>query len=628
MIEIALKDLVKYYGANLVLDSVSFEVHKGEKIGLVGRNGSGKSTILEIISGHEKIDGGILSIRKGAKVGYLKQIPSFPEEYTGRDALNTAFIEINELEVHIAELEKKMSNSSEKELEKVFKQYSEVQQRYELLGGYDKEENLNKVTQGLKINENILNQPFSILSGGEKTTVMLGKILLESPDILLLDEPTNHLDMESLEWLEGYINQYSGTIIIVSHDRYFLDKVATSIVELEDFKSTTYQGNYSSYVKKKDEDLLLQYQAYRDQQKKIDQMEKSIKNLRDWAIRGDNGKFFRRAASMQKRLDKMDKVNKPNLNKKNIKLNLMLEERSGEEVIKVKEATKTFGNKELFINGEFNISYGEKVALIGANGCGKSTFLKILLGYENIDNGIIKLGESVRIAYLPQNIEFNNENTTILECFREDIQILEGKAREYLAKFMFFGESVYKKVGSLSGGEKTRLMLSKLLFNDVNLLILDEPTNHLDIDSIETLEEALEDFQGTIFFISHDRYFINKISNRIVELSDKQFVSYEGDFDYYKVKKDESLRKISQEPVKKKEPIKKPEKIKERTPSKRQIDELENNINDIEREITDVDARMSLLGSDYEELNKWLFIKGNLQEKLDMLLEKWIKITE
>ena len=628
MIEIALKDLVKYYGSNLVLESVSFEVHKGERIGLVGRNGSGKSTILEIISGKEEIDGGTLSIRKGAKVGYLKQIPSFPEEYTGRDALNTAFIEINKLEVDIGDLEKKMSNSSEKELEKVFKQYSEVQQIYETLGGYDKEEKLNKVSQGLKLNEDILNKPFSILSGGEKTTVMLGKILLENPDILLLDEPTNHLDMESLEWLEGYIKQYSGTVIIVSHDRYFLDKAVTSIVELEDNKSTTYQGNYSAYIKKKDEDLLLQYQEYRDQQKKIDQMEKSIKNLRDWALRGDNGKFFRRAASMQKRLDKMDKVHKPNLNKKSMNLNLILEERSGEEVIKVKEATKTFGDKELFVNGEFNVTYGEKVALIGSNGCGKSTFLKILLGYEDIDSGIIKLGESVRATYLSQNIEFNNDNATILECFREDIQILEGKAREYLARFMFLGESVYKKVGSLSGGEKTRLMLSKLLFKDVNLLILDEPTNHLDIDSIETLEEALEDFQGTIFFISHDRYFINKIGRRIVELSDKEFINYEGNFDYYKIKKDEKLRKISQESIGKKEPIKKPEKIKESIPSRRQIEELENNINDVEREIRDVDARMSFLGSDYEELNKWLFKKENLQEKLDMLLEKWIKINE
>ncbi|MDD7795290.1 ribosomal protection-like ABC-F family protein [Clostridium sp. 'White wine YQ'] len=628
MIEIALKELVKYYGANLVLESVSFEVHKGERIGLVGRNGSGKSTILEIISGHEEIDGGTLSIRKGAKVGYLKQIPNYPEEYTGRDALNTAFIEINKLETDITDLEEKMSNSSEKELEKVFKQYSEVQQKYETLGGYDKEEKLNKVSQGLKLSDDMLNKPFSILSGGEKTTVMLGKILLENPDILLLDEPTNHLDMESLEWLEGYIKQYSGTIIIVSHDRYFLDKVATSIVELEDNKSTAYQGNYSAYVKKKDEDLLLQYQAYSDQQKKIDQMEKSIKNLRDWAIRGDNGKFFRRAASMQKRLDKIDKVHKPNLNRKNIKLNLMLEERSGEEVIKVREARKTFGDKELFINGEFNVSYGEKVALIGANGCGKSTFLKILLGYEDIDSGIIKLGESVRATYLPQNIEFNNDNATILECFREDIQILEGKAREYLARFMFFGESVYKKVGSLSGGEKTRLMLSKLLFKDVNLLILDEPTNHLDIDSIETLEEALEDFQGTIFFISHDRYFINKIGSRIVELNDKKFISYEGNFDYYKIKKDENSIKVGQELIKKEESIKKPYRTKESTPSKRQIEELENNINEIEKEITDVDTRMSSLGSDYEELNKYLSIKEDLQEKLDTLLEKWVAINE
>ncbi|WP_238883964.1 ribosomal protection-like ABC-F family protein [Clostridium sp. YIM B02551] len=628
MIEIALKDLVKYYGANLVLESVSFEVHKGERIGLVGRNGSGKSTILEIISGHEEFDGGTLSIRKGAKVGYLKQIPNYPEEYTGRDALNTAFIEINKLEIDMADLEEKMSNSSEKELEKVFSQYSEVQQRYEILGGYDKEEKLNKVSQGLKLSDDMLNMTFNLLSGGEKTTVMLGKILLENPDILLLDEPTNHLDMESLEWLEGYIKQYSGTIIIVSHDRYFLDRAATSIVELEDNKSTSYQGNYSAYVKKKDEDLLLQYQAYSDQQKKIDQMEKSIKNLRDWAIRGDNGKFFRRAASMQKRLDKMDKVNKPNLNKKNMKLNMMLEERSGEEVIKVKEAHKTFGDKKLFVNGDFNVSYGEKVALIGPNGCGKSTFLKILLGYEDIDSGIIKLGESVRATYLPQSIEFNNDNATILECFREDIQILEGKAREYLARFMFFGESVYKKVGSLSGGEKTRLMLSKLLFKDVNLLILDEPTNHLDIDSIETLEDALEDFQGTIFFISHDRYFINKIGSRIIELSNKKFISYEGNFDYYKIKKDESLRKISQVFIEKEEPIKKSHRTKEIIPSKRQIEELENNINDIEREITDLDARMSSLGSDYEELNKCLSIKENLQEKLETLLEKWIKINE
>ncbi|QLY79917.1 ribosomal protection-like ABC-F family protein [Clostridium intestinale] len=626
MIELSLNNVEKYFGANRVLKNITFEVNKGERLGIVGRNGSGKSTVLKLIYGAENLDNGSISIRRGASIGYLEQIHGFEEGSTVREILNIAFDELLVLEKKMKSLENKMSDERE-DISRLLSQYSELQQNYEVLGGYDKEEKFSKVCEGLKFKDSFLDRSFDLLSGGEKTRVVLGKILLENPDILLLDEPTNHLDMESLEWLEEYLRNYKGTVVIVSHDRYFLDNVITKTIEIEDLISTSYKGNYSAYVKEKEDNLLQQYELYKVQQKKINSMEKSIKTLRDWANRSGNEKFYRRAASMQKRLEKMDKVDKPKTEKVNMHISLTEGDRSAQEVIKVRSASKRFEDKILFDEGDLLVGFKERVALIGANGSGKSTLLKTLLKEESLDSGVSEIGTNVKLAYLPQNIIFNNEELTVLECFREDIEILEGKAREYLSKYMFFGETVFKKVKGLSGGERTRLKLSKLLYHEANLLILDEPTNHLDIDSIETLEDTLEEFKGTIFFISHDRYFINKMSSRIVALENGKFNNYLGDYDYYKVKKNEKEEiKIEIKPLK----VEKQQKTKVNNTQNNsyKLNKLEEKIVDIEKEIKALDELMETIQGNYEEINKCFKNKEDLQVELELCMEEWLYLTE
>ena len=495
-----------------VFDGITFQIYYGEKVGIVGINGCGKSTLLKVIAGIHEItshDKGGVFVPRGASVGYLEQVMPDKSGKKVIDVLHEAFEEVAQIESELRSMEEKMKSIKGEELERVFRNYSILQEKYETKGGYDREEKLSKVCIGLNINDSFLNRDFNLLSGGEKTTVMLGKILLQSPDILLLDEPTNHLDMKSVEWLEGYLKSYKGMVLIVSHDRYFLDNVVGKIIEIEDMQNKVYKGNYSSYVKQREENMIKQFEDFKEQQKKIKAMENAIKKLRDWAVRADNEKFFKRAASMQKALDKIERIDKPKFEHDNMKLNFKETGRSGKDVIKVKDLCKSFDDKELFKDAEMMIYFQERAALIGSNGCGKTTFLKMLLGEDEDFTGELKLGESVKAAYLPQNITFTDEEATVLEDFREDFEILEGKAREYLAKFMFYGGTVFRKVKHLSGGERIRLKLSKLLYNDINLLILDEPTNHLDIESIENLETALENFKGTIFFISHDRYFIN-----------------------------------------------------------------------------------------------------------------------
>ncbi|QGU94555.1 ABC-F type ribosomal protection protein [Clostridium bovifaecis] len=625
MIELSLNSVEKCFGANLILRNVTFEVQTGERVGLVGRNGSGKSTVLKLISGLECIDKGNIAIRKGAIIGYLEQIPSYSKKYTVNEVLNLAFKDLMQIEEEMMKLEKKMRALEDAELDKILKLYSNMQEQYEIRGGYEKEEKLSRICTGLKFSNEFLNKHFSLLSGGEKTTVMLGKILLENPDILLLDEPTNHLDMDSLDWLENYLKEYRGAVVIVSHDRYFLDSVVSKIIEIEDLESKTYMGNYSDFIKQKEENITLELESFKEQQKKVDAIENSIKTLRDWANRSGNEKFYRRAASMQKRLEKMEKVDRPNTEKQNMKLNIKSSGRSGEEAIKLEGACKSFYDKELFCDANLLVTYGERIALIGPNGSGKSTMIKILLGEERIDQGKIQLGANAKVAYLPQDINFKDETQTVLQYFREDIEVLEGKAREYLSKFMFYGESVFKKVGSLSGGEKTRLKLSKLLYEDVNLLVLDEPTNHLDIDSIETLEEALMDFKGTIFFISHDRYFINKICNKVVALENKRLTSCIGNYDYYKVKKTELIEKIEEAKIKEE----KPKKVKAADETRKKemiIKGLEKNIYELEQELSELDIKINSLGSDYIELSKFTSKKEKFEEELERLMEEWVKL--
>ncbi|SCJ59770.1 ribosomal protection-like ABC-F family protein [uncultured Clostridium sp.] len=647
MFELSLVNVKKYMEATLVLKNINFQVYSGEKVGIVGVNGSGKTTVLKLIAGilpmdycvgypgatSPGYDEGFINKPSGATCAYLEQIPQYENGIKVIDVLKMAFSEVYEIEEKMHKLEDKMKVLKGEELERSLKQYSRLVQSYEVKGGYNTEEKLAKICTGLKFTQNFLDKEFNLLSGGEKTTVILGKLLMDNPDILLLDEPTNHLDMDSIEWLERYLNNYDGIVIIVSHDRYFLDNVVSKIIEIEDMESKTYKGNYSSYVKQKEEKLLEQMHNYKEQQKEIKSMESTIKDLRDWAIRADNSKFFKRAASMEKRLERMksnEDAQKPKIENKTMKLNFKNSERSGEETIKAKGLCKSYIDKVIFNEADLLINFKERVALVGPNGSGKTTFLKMLLGEEAPDKGTVELGANVKVGYLPQVITFDNEEYTVIQAFRDDISILEGQAREYLSKFMFFGNSVFKKVKALSGGERIRLKLSMLLYEDINLLILDEPTNHLDIDSIETLEEALEEFKGTIFFISHDRYFINKIGERIIVIEDNKFKSYLGNYDYYKeiqdrVKLEKEINDLQKEKVIKKE--KKKKEIDEVKKRENEIKKLEIKIQKLEKELEGIELTMSNLELNYEELNELFSKKEELSEELEKVMEEWIELN-
>lgn len=534
MIEIELNNIKKNYGLKNVLDGVSFEVKTGERIALIGSNGTGKSTILKIIKGEENQDLGTINIRKNATIEMLNQIyKTESQNMLVADFLQQGFEDIIKLENSMKELEEKMSTISNDEIQKILNKYGRIQEEYIAIGGYEMQEKYKKICSGFKFNENILNKQYNLLSGGEKTIVNLAKILLKNPSILLLDEPTNHLDIETLQWLENFLISYNGTILMVSHDRYFLDKVATKTILLEDGKEKIYFGNYSYFLEEDERRTLAQFEIYKNQQKQIEKMKESIQLLRRFGEKTQNEKFYKRAKCIEKRLEKMQVIDKVYLEKEGLKLEINLKERSGNDVISIEDLSKQYSNKTVFNEVNLDIVYGEKVALIGKNGTGKSTLIKVILGQEKDFIGNIKIGSSVKIGYIPQDIKFENEEETILGFFIKSFKGNETQARTILAKFMFRGENVFKKIEKLSGGEKVRLMLAELIQKDVNFLILDEPTNHIDIETREVLEEAIKNYKGTVLFVSHDRYFINAIANRIIEISDNKINSYIGNYDDY-----------------------------------------------------------------------------------------------
>ncbi|MBS4536370.1 ABC-F type ribosomal protection protein [Clostridium sp. D2Q-14] len=634
MLEVSLSGVEKYYGANRVLKGITFQVLRGEKVGIVGRNGTGKTTLFKIIAGIENCDEGSISISKGSQIGCLEQIPNYPKGYRVIDVLNMAFhYELN-IQSILRELEEKMSYTKGEELNSMIQRYGELQNIFESKGGYKIEEKLSRLCDGLGLDKKFLNMKFKDLSGGEKTTVLLGKILLEEPDILLLDEPTNHLDMESIEWLESFLLEYRGTVIIISHDRYFLDKVINKVIEIERGKANTYMGNYSYYVEEKEKLYLEELKRYEDQQKKIKSMEESIKRLKDWADRGGNEKFFRRAFSMEKRLEKMDKIDRPIVDNDNMKLNFSVQERSGQDVILADGLYKKVGKKVLFNDLNFSLKYSERVALVGKNGSGKTTLIKIILGEAFSDKGEVKIGSKVKIGYLQQNIYFNNEESTVLDIFREEYICTEGDARNILSKFLFYGEDVFKKVKNLSGGERARLRICQLMYKDVNTLILDEPTNHLDIMSREMLEETLLQFQGTIMFISHDRYFINRLANKVLELSNRKLISYLGNYDYYREKKlsqkksERADKKTSYNHNKADNNLKNGRKNVVDKSKARKIKEIEDEIEKYENLIANKEIEININTTNFSKLNSLYKEKIELEDRLDKILEQWIMLNE
>ncbi|BCJ93952.1 ABC transporter ATP-binding protein [Anaerocolumna cellulosilytica] len=650
MHEISLEGVKKYLDSVLILKNVTFLVTEGEKVAIVGENGCGKSTILKLIAGILKLhhcagypyapippgfDEGWVKVSKDTVCAYLEQIPQYGSRLKVIDVLNLSFKEVHDLEAKLHQMEQSMVYLTGKDLKTALEKYGELVQLYELKGGYSIEEKISKICKGLNFTDSFLQQDFDQLSGGEKTTVALGKLLIDAPDVLLLDEPTNHLDIESVEWLEEYVKSYKGIVIVVSHDRYFLDNTVNKVIEIEDKVSHVYFGNYSEYIRQKEENIRLQYNRYKEQKKKISSMEQSVKELKEWAKKADNNKFVKRAASIQNKLDKLTPLNKPVVNRQNLKLTMNEGERSGKIVIKALNLSKVFENKTILQQAEVLVQYGERIALVGPNGCGKTTFLRMLLGELQPDEGILTLGAGVRSAYLPQNLIFEDEELTVLDYFREDTVVSEGQARDRLAKYKFYGGNVYKKIKLLSGGEKVRLKLCKLLFQELNLIILDEPTNHLDMISIESIEAALSEFKGTIFLISHDRYFINKMSQRILAIEDYSIKSYLGNYDDYRLQREraENGQEKKEQPVQEKIiktiDVKKSEKanFKKKQPlekGKADSKKREEKIELLEKQLKELDKDIEKDTSDYERLSKLYQVKKELTDEIDALLEEWI----
>ncbi|WP_163100775.1 ribosomal protection-like ABC-F family protein [Peribacillus alkalitolerans] len=625
MIMCSLNSVKKMFGGNTVFEDLSFEIQEKDRIGLVGRNGCGKSTILKLISGMEPVDAGAIHIKKGTKIGYLSQIPTFEDQTLGKDVLFSAFSEARDIFNKMNDIELKMSAEQNPEkLDSLIREYGNLQEKFIHLNGYEMDAKVSKVANGLKI-ESLLDTEFKTLSGGEQTKVCLGYMLLQQPDLLLLDEPTNHLDIGAVEWLEEFLQDYEGTVVIVSHDRYFLDEVANKILDLEDGEICLYHHNYSGFMIEKEKKLLDEFQSYQEQQRKIKKMKEAIKRLRDWANRSNppSAALHKRATNMQRALDRMEKLKKPILERKKMGLEFEKADRSGKDVVLVKNASKVFKNKTLFENVNIHVQYKDRTAIVGDNGTGKSTLLKMILGDLKAETGIVSVGSNVKIGYLSQHLYTDNPNTTVLEAFREEIKVAEGEARHLLAKFLFYGPAVFRKVGQLSGGERMRLRLAQLMHQDLNLLILDEPTNHLDIDSREVLEDALEDFQGTILAVSHDRYLLNKLFDKTYWIHNKSMHFFEGPYQWAKKKLVEKLDKepkqiITGAPKKQvSSNFGRPEKTKEKTIN---LDQLEKEIELVEEELLYMELSMQK-ESDLEALQLLYIKQKELEQKRDALYQ-------
>ncbi|NEW09265.1 ABC-F type ribosomal protection protein [Paenibacillus sp. SYP-B3998] len=641
------QNVKKYHGAQLILEDVTFEVHQGERVGLVGRNGSGKSTLLRLIAKMEKSDEGQLTIRKDTRIGYLAQIPKEWEEGTVYEVLADSFRELQECRAKMTDMEQRMSisdaASQSGQLEQLLGQYAQLQERFERGGGYELDARIDQVTTGLRIARDCYDRRFASLSGGEKTKIALASQLIGKPDLLLLDEPTNHLDLFGVEWLEEFLGKYDGACLIVSHDRYFLDRVVTKIVELEDGESSTYLTHYSGYVKEKEEKLLQQFADYQEQQKKIKKMKETIKQLIEWGRVGGNEKFFRRASSMQKALDRMEKLKRPVLDPKAAEFGLKPEDRSGRKVVSFKEVSKRFGDKPILQQASGLLEYGEKVMLVGHNGSGKTTLLKLILGTEEPDGGALELGARVDIGYLAQQDYPTDPKQTVLDYFREEARLEEGEARGRLASYLFYGADVFKPVSQLSGGEWTRLRLALLVLKSPNLLILDEPTNHMDIASREALEEALEEFPGTVLAVTHDRYFMNRLSRKIWELDQGRITVFLGNFDDYKEKSKQLLVKnyshsLGSEVKPASAPcVKRPEvaipavkREKSKTGMQPRKEQLEKCIAEEEKNLVSMDQLLQERAKepDADELSRLWAEREVVQERLNLLYEHWMQVEE
>ena len=549
MIILDVNKISKNFGYGQLFEDVSFSLNEGESISIVGPNGCGKSTLLKIIAGLEKADKGIVNIKKDARVSYLDQTgSSVNDEREVYQILRSTFKTINEMENRLNKMQQQLLLSMpQNKYDELMEKYCNLLEQFSLMGGYDVEVNINTVVEGLKIDKSILHQSYNNLSGGEKTLVQLAKALLNKPDLFLLDEPTNHLDIDRIEWLEGYIKSFKGATVIVSHDRYFLDKMSNKILAINNAFAKVYATNYSGYLQEVEHEFEKQMADYKNQQLIIKRLEERIKYFSERGMATNSSTLCDRAHSLQTQLDRIKKnaVQRPKETKK-IDVGFKEDKKSSKTIVSTKNLTVVVPNgKTILKNVNVNICAKEKVALIGANGSGKSTFIKTVMGKQDLQVlGEVFVGPSVKVGYLPQIIEFKNGKQGLLEYFKEELALNEQQARRILAKFQFYKEDVNKKVENLSGGEKIRVKLAELLQQKINTLIFDEPTNHIDIPTKEVLEDAIESFDGTLIFVSHDRFFINKFADKVIEFCGGETTEYVGNYDYYKEQK---LKKLKQE---------------------------------------------------------------------------------
>ena len=627
MIDISVSNLVKEFEVgHKILDGLTFQVDTGERVGLLGPNGCGKTTLLRILTGVMDYDEGDVVIAPGKRMGLISQIPVYPAGYTVEDVLATAFEPLREMEREMAALAEQMGEGTDPAL---LARYDKLTAAFEAAGGYETDTKTNKVCNGLTIPQSMREQLFDKLSGGEKTRVNLARLILEDTDILLLDEPTNHLDLRATEWLEEYLDKFKGTVLTVSHDRYFLDKVVNRIVEIQGGKAEFYSGNYSFYVVEKERRYEEKLRQYEKEQAKIEQLEKAAEQMRIWAYSGMD-KTFKRVKSMEKRIERMRTTDRPT---KERKMEVRFGEREfrGDEVLTIKGLTKSFGDRTLFSNLGLEVAGGERIALLGDNGSGKTTLLKILLGEEEPDAGKVRMGPTVKVGYLPQHVHFDHPERNLVDTLIYEQDCTAQTARNRLAAFKFRGEDVFKPVSALSGGEQSRLRLCMLMDEKINLLILDEPTNHLDIQSREWIEEAVEEYEGNLLFVSHDRYFIDRFASSIWMLEDGHITDFRGTYQEYQAArargtagKSASDVQVSvekaPEPKEKKEKPKRPGGTKnlekEVTAAERAVAKAEEQMYDLEQQIQEAAA-------DYLKLQELYEQREALEEEILKLYGTW-----
>lgn len=624
MIDISVRDLTKAFEVNNnILDGLTFQVQHGERVGILGRNGTGKTTLFRLMVGELTEDKGEIDIARGKRLGLVSQIPRYPAGYTVEDVLATAEERLNAMQARMRKLEELMAVSSDRAL---LSEYDELLSRFETLGGYDAEVRRSKVANGLDIPPAMRGQLFDSLSGGEKTRVNLARLILEDTDILLLDEPTNHLDMHATEWLEDYLLHFKGTVLAISHDRWFLDKVAQRIIEIVNGKAEFYNGNYTFYAEEKQrryEELRRQYEK---NQKEIAHLQKAADDLHLWAFMGAD-KLHKRAFSMEKRIARLQTAEKPCEDKK-LSVRFRQKEFFGDEVLVLEDVAKSYGEKKLFSGIDELIEPGERIALIGDNGTGKSTLLRCITGEETPDRGWIHLGPAVKSAYLPQLVRFDDPSRNMVDTMLWEAKCDPQTARNRLAAFGFRGEDVFKTVSVLSGGEQSRLRLCILMRDDINFLMLDEPTNHLDLLSREWMEDALMDYSEALLFVSHDRWFIEKFATRIWCLHDGQIEDYRGGFAEWREYK--ARQEALQPPAKAAKSAAREEKPKKKTePNRdRRRQKIERDIERAEASLRDIEAEMEKNASDYQKLLELGAQKDAAEESLGTLYAEWETLAE